>query len=202
MLTFIIIGITALVSIQAFSNGQLFSKFVFAPNYISRTKEWHRFFTYGLLHGDWMHLLFNMFAFYSFGQAVESAYKNLYPGSGSFLYLFLYISALPISSLVDYFQHKNNPNYMAVGASGAVSAVIFSSVLIYPTGGILIFPIPFSIPAYIFGPLFLGFSAYMSKDPNSRIGHAAHFYGAVYGLVFTIITIPGIVTHFIQEVFG
>ena len=201
MLTLIIVALTAIVSIQAFSNETLYGRLIFAPAHIARTKEWYRFFSYGLLHGDWMHLLFNMFAFYSFGQAVENMYHSLYPGSGNMLYLLLYISALPISSLVDYLQHKNDTRYLAVGASGAVSAVIFSSVLIYPTGGIMIFPIPFSIPAYIFGPLFLVFSAYMSRDPNSRIGHAAHFYGAVYGLIFTIATIPGIVPHFIQQVF-
>ncbi len=201
MITFIIIAITAITSIRAFSDQELYRKFIFAPNYMSRNNEWHRFFTYGFLHGDWMHLIFNMFAFYSFGQLVENTFVQLYPGFGRLIYIVLYLSALPLSSLVDFFQHKNNPRYMAVGASGAVSAVIFASILIYPQGGIMIFPIPFSIPAYIFGPLYLIFCVYMARNSNDNIGHVAHFYGAVYGLIFTIIAIPGIVQHFISQVF-
>lgn len=201
MITLIIIAITAITSIRAFSDQELYSKFIFAPNYMSRNKEWHRFFTYGLLHGDWAHLIFNMFAFYSFGSIVENVFNELYPGFGNFIFIALYVTALPLSSLVDYFQHRNNSRYLAVGASGAVSAVIFSSILIYPNGGIMIFPIPFSIPAYIFGPLYLAFCVYMAKNANDNIGHVAHFYGAIYGLIFTIIAIPGILSHFISQVF-
>lgn len=201
MITITIIIITAITSAIAFSNEDLFRKFVFAPQYMSKTKEWQRFFTYGLLHGDWMHLIFNMYSFYLFGGIVEKMFSDVYANLGNLLYILLYISALAISSIPDYFQHKNNSRYMAVGASGAVSAVIFSSILIYPQMGIGIFPIPFHIPAYIFGPLYLGFSAYMAKNANDNIGHSAHFYGALYGLVFTIITIPGIIPHFINEVF-
>lgn len=201
MFTLIIIAVTAITSIKAFSDQELYNKFIFAPNYMSRTNEWHRFFTYGLLHGDWGHLIFNMFAFYSFGQLVESTFSTLYPMTGKWIYLALYVSALPLSSLVDYFQHKNNSRYMAVGASGAVSAVIFASILIHPQGGIMIFPVPFAIPAYIFGPLYLAFCVYMARNSNDNIGHVAHFYGAVYGLIFTIIAIPGILQSFIQSVF-
>lgn len=201
MFTFIIIAITAITSIKAFSDQQLYSKFIFAPNYMARNKEWHRFFTYGLLHGDWGHLIFNMFAFFSFGQLVENTFSTLYPMSGKWIYLVLYISALPLSSLVDYFQHKNNSNYMAVGASGAVSAVIFTSILIHPQGGIMIFPIPFAIKAYLFGPLYLAFCVYMARNSNDNIGHVAHFYGAVYGLIFTIIAIPDVLQNFISQVF-
>jgi membrane associated rhomboid family serine protease len=201
MFTLIIIAVTAITSIKAFSDQQLYSKFIFAPNYMSRTNEWHRFFTYGLLHGDWGHLIFNMFAFFSFGQLVESTFSTLYPSIGKWIYLALYVSALPLSSIVDYFQHKNNSSYMAVGASGAVSAVIFASILIHPQGGIMIFPVPFAIPSYIFGPLYLAFCVYMAKNSNDNIGHVAHFYGAVYGLIFTIIAIPGIISRFIQAVF-
>ena len=201
MFTLIIIAITAITSFKAFSDQELYSKFIFAPNYMSRTKEWHRYITHGLLHGDWGHLIFNMFAFYSFGRLVEGTFESLYPMTGKWIYLALYISALPLSSLVDYFQHKNNSRYMAVGASGAVSAVIFASILIQPQGGIMIFPVPFAIPAYIFGPLYLAFCVYMAKNANDNIGHAAHFYGAVYGLIFTIIAIPGILQNFIDQVF-
>lgn len=201
MITLTIIVITAIVSIQSFSNNSLYSQFIFAPKHMSETGQWHRFFSYGLLHADWMHLLFNMFAFYSFGGVVESAFNSMFPTFGKALYIALYVTALPMSSLVDYIRNKSNGRYLAVGASGAVSAVIFASILIYPTGGIYIFPIPIAIPAYVFGPLFLAFSAYMSKNSNSNIGHAAHFYGAVYGLIFTIIAMPKILQHFIQQVF-
>ncbi len=201
MITLILIAITAIVSIQAFSNRELYSKFIFAPHYMTRHKEWYRFFSYGLLHADWTHLVFNLIAFYSFGQIVEDFFVSLSPEFGKVLYLALYVTALPVSSMMDYIRHKNNSRYLAVGASGAVSAVIFASILIYPKGGIYIFPIPFAVPAYIFGPLFLAFSAYMSKNSNSNIGHAAHFYGAVYGLIFTIAVQPKILPYFIHQVF-
>lgn len=201
MITLIIIAITVLTSIRAFSDQDLYRKFIFAPNYMSQTNEWHRFFTYGLLHGDWAHLIFNMYSFFLFGSIVENALNEVYSGYGNLIFIALYVSALPLSSLADYFQHKNNPRYLAVGASGAVSAVIFSSILIYPKMGIGIFPIPFHIPAYIFGPLYLAFCVYMARNSNDNIGHAAHFWGAIYGLIFTVIAIPGIVQHFISQVF-
>lgn len=199
--TFIIIGITAITSIKAFNDPNLYRNFIFAPYYMHRNGGYHRFFTYGLLHGDWTHLIFNMFAFYSFGRMVEMAYMQIFQGFGQYVYLLLYISALPLSSIVDYFNQKNNSSYLAVGASGAVSAVIFSSILLFPTSGIMIFPIPFQIPAYIFGPLYLAFCVYMAKNANDNIGHLAHFFGALYGLIFTILTVKGVIPHFISMVF-
>lgn len=200
-ITIIIIAITAITSIKAFNDSNLYRNFIFAPYYMHRNDGYHRFFTYGLLHGDWTHLIFNMFAFYSFGGLVENAFAQIYPTWGKMMYILLYLTALPLSSIVDYFNQKNNSSYLAVGASGAVSAVIFSSILLFPTSGIMIFPIPFQIPAYIFGPLYLVFCVYMAKNANDNIGHLAHFFGALYGLIFTILTVKNVIPHFIQQVF-
>jgi len=201
MITLLIIAITAITSIRAFNDRHLVGQLIFAPNYIQRTGQWYRFLSYGLLHADWIHLIFNMLAFYSFGRIVESTFVTLYPTAGKTVFAALYVLALPLSTLVDFFKYRNNPSYTALGASGAVSAVIFASILIAPTAGIYILPIPIEIPAYIFGPLYLVFCIYMAKNANDNIGHLAHFFGAIFGLIFTSVAIPGIWEHFFRQIF-
>ena len=199
-ITLIIIIITVLFSLSAFNNRQLFYRMQFNAYQIHHRKEWHRFFSYGLIHADWVHLLINMFVLYSFGRIVEGTFQELFGLKGLLLYALLYFGGVAFSTVFDYRKFKNNVHYNAVGASGAVSAVVFASILIHPLGEIYLFLIPFGIPSFIFGILYLIYSAYMSRRSEGNIGHSAHFWGAVFGFVFTIILEPRLFSRFVESV--
>ena len=195
IITILIIAITAIVSIIAFGNHQLFRRMAFNAYDIKHFKNSYRFISYALVHADWIHLLVNMMVLYSFGRVVENYYEILFGTKGMLYYILLYVGAAALSTLPSYGKHKDNYSYTAVGASGAVSAVLFASIVFYPLGKITIFPIPIGIPAILFGPLFLVYSAYMSKKNIDNVGHDVHFWGAVFGFVFTIVLKPALLTN-------
>jgi len=195
-----IIAITALVSIMAMYNKDLFYRLKFSPYLILHSRQWYRLFTHAFVHAGWMHLLINMWVLYLFGQVVVDNYAGLFGIKGYYYFIILYVGAILISSLPSYGKYKDNPYYNAVGASGATSAVLFASILFYPIGKIMIFPIPIGIPAFIFGILYLIYSVYMSKRGGDNIGHDAHFWGAVFGVLFTIAIKPAVALYFIDQI--
>ncbi len=199
-MTIVIILVTAVVSIIAFNKDELFQKLKFNAYYIKHDREWYRFFSYALLHADWTHLIINMFVLYSFGNIVIQILSLTF-GTKAFLYfILLYVGGILFSTIFDYIKNKDNIYYNAVGASGAVSAVVFSSIILYPTGKIFIFFIPIGISSWIFGILYLIYSAYLGKRGKSNIGHNAHFYGAVFGVIFTILLNPDYLQSFIDQI--
>ena len=188
-ITLILVIITSIVSIGGFNSEKIKNDLIFYPPSINRG-QLYRFITHGFIHADPMHLIFNMLAFYSFGEVVETMfqYPVVFGTNGKIIYLVLYFSALVVASIPDYIKHRNNEYYRSLGASGAVSAVIFSSILFNPTAGIGFALIPgISIPGYIFGILYLVVSSVLAKKAQDNIGHSAHITGAVYGLLFTYI---------------
>lgn len=202
MITYIIIIITVFISITAMDNHTLKNKLMFNAYMIHQRKEWYRFFSSGLIHADWMHLGFNMFSFYMFGRAVEDGFNALFEGKGILFFILLYVGGLVMSSFYSYEKHKKDIWYNALGASGAVSSVIFAFILLDPTArlGFLFIPVP--IPAYLFGLIFLGIEYYLAKRGRDNIGHDAHFWGAIYGVTLTIILKPGLVSNFIDQITG
>jgi len=202
-MTYAIIILTVLISIAAFNNEELFKRFRFNAWLIKEKKQSWRFFSYAVLHAGWMHLLVNMFVFFSFGRYVEQAFIQVFGvGQGLLYFVLLYVGGVVFSTLYDYNKQKANPYYDAVGASGAVAAVLFSSILLAPVNSLFIFPIPFPVPAWLFGLLYLVYSAYMGKKGADNIGHNAHFFGAIFGLLFTIAIHPAFATGFIRQLFG
>lgn len=202
-MTYLIIFVTALISVAALYQQELFNRLKFNAWMIHEKKQTYRFFTYGLVHAGWLHLIVNMFVLYSFGGYVEQAFKVIFgSGKGLLNYGMLYVGGIIFATLLDFGKQKNNPHYDAVGASGAVAAVLFSSILLMPTSTLLIFPIPFPIPAWLFGILYMIYSVYMSKKGTDNIGHNAHILGAIFGLVLTIILKPTLVSAFIDQLFG
>jgi membrane associated rhomboid family serine protease len=187
-ITLAIVALTCVISFTAFSNEKVINDLIFYPPAISNNNQWYRFVTCGFIHADIMHLAFNMYSFYLFGDMVERAFEAIFGGAGKVLYLILYIAALAICLVPTYLQHKDNYHYRSLGASGAVSAVIFVGIFLNPTMGLGIFPLPFHIPGFIFGPLYLLLSAYMAKKGHGNINHSAHIWGAIFGIVFLIIT--------------
>jgi membrane associated rhomboid family serine protease len=199
-LTILIIGATVLVSILCFNNTALFDKLKFNAYDVKHGNQLSRFFTYGFVHAGWMHLFVNMFVLYSFGDIVETYFRFYFQGKYILYYLLLYIGGLLLSIIPAFGKHKNDVFYNAVGASGAISAILFSSILLHPTGKIYFFFIPVGIPAPVFGVLYLAYEYYMSRRAKDNIGHDAHFWGAVFGIIFTIAIRPAFITEFLQKI--
>lgn len=184
--TLIIIIITAIVSFTAFSSQKIMEDLIFYPPAVRRG-QWYRFFSCGLIHADIGHLVFNMFALYLFGQGVEGKFLVLFGKYGNLIYLAMYILALAACLLPTYNKNKDNYHYRSLGASGAVSAVIFSSILFNPMIGIGLIFIPVYIAGFLFGIIYLVVSSILDRKGGSNVNHSAHIYGAVFGIVFTIL---------------
>ncbi len=183
-MTYIIIGITVVISFMCFNNRVLFEKLAFIPYLAVKEKQWYRLISHGFVHADTVHLLVNMFTFWSFGISMERLFA--YRGHGSIAFFMLYFGGMIIASLHDLIKRKDNPNYISVGASGAVSAVLFSFIFFFPWKTILLFAV-IPIPGIVFGVLYLVYCQYMAKKGGDNINHNAHFYGAVYGFLFPLL---------------
>lgn len=199
-ITLLIVAVTVIISIMAFGNEELKMKTILAPNLMQHNNEWHRMLTSGFLHADWMHLLVNMYVLWIFGgPLLEEFYIKLFDGSGRLIYLGMYLSAIVIANVPSMLKHKDDPRYLSLGASGAVSAVVFGSILFYPDLTLyLFFAIP--MPAVLFGALYLVYSFYMSKRGGDNINHDAHFVGAVYGFFFPVIFHPHLLLGFFEQI--
>ncbi|MCX7697291.1 MAG: rhomboid family intramembrane serine protease [Bacteroidales bacterium] len=196
-----ILILTTLISVLAFSSSNLMSKMMFRPYQIYEHGEWYRFFTYGLVHADLIHLLVNMWVLYIFGSVVETSLVQLKGFRGEMFFLMLYVGGLVFSPLLSFQKHKKDIFYSAVGASGAISAVVFAFIIMYPLAPLMIFPIPIQIPAVFFGIAYVIYSWYMSRKANDQIGHDAHLLGAIYGIVFMFIIEPRLILHFFSKIF-
>jgi membrane associated rhomboid family serine protease len=161
---------------------------IFFPPAVSQG-QFYRFFSHGFIHADIGHLAFNMLALWSFGEGLERVFSFgcVFDKWGRLLYLLLYFSALFMASFPDYLKHRNSYHWRSLGASGAVSAIIFSMIVFFPQTPIGIIFLPIRIPGWIFGLVYLGISAYLDKRGGGNINHSAHFWGAAYGVVFTIL---------------
>lgn len=197
--TLIIIA-TAIVSFLSFSNQELFRKLQYNPWLSFHRKEWYRLISHSFVHADMFHLIINMFVLWSFGRIVEAWFASLFGAKGLWFYVLLYFGGVLFASLPAMRKQRDNPAYNAVGASGAVSAVLFAAILLQPLSKIYLFFIPIGIPAFIFGPLYLFYEVYMDKRSGDHIAHDAHYFGAIFGLVFPIILEPGILMNFINQI--
>ena len=199
MVTIIIIVFTVAVSLYCFY-GRGFDALKFSAYDVWHRKQWYRMISYGLVHGGWGHLFFNMLALYCFGRVVEQYFQLAFgETTGIILYVVLYVSAIAVSTVGDLIKYRDDWNYTAVGASGAVSAILFASILFEPKMGIYIYLIPIPIPGFVFAPLYLLYCWYMAKHNADNIGHSAHFWGAVYGLIFPLACEPQIFNHFLNQ---
>lgn len=154
---------------------------------IKHFNQKYRFLSHAFLHSNYGHLLINMYVLYTFGQLLESIfYPDLFGKYSTLIYILLYTGGIYASSIIDFFRNKDNQHYNAVGASGAVSALVFSIILLRPTSNMGIIFIPFlRIPAWAFGGLYLAYSFYMDRRKMDNIAHGAHAWGAVFGFLFT-----------------
>jgi len=198
MITVAILVLTVAFSLYAMNKPEIKYKYIFHPYSINKYNQHYRFLSHAFLHGNYLHLAFNMYALWIFGPVVEEQIMPLLAGSigdpnkklGALYYILLYSGAIYASSISEYFKNKNNPGYTSLGASGAVNALIFSYILCAPMSSLGFFFIP--MPAWIFGIAYLGISYYLSRRNQTHqavdnIGHEAHFWGAIYGVLFTLI---------------
>ncbi len=197
-MTLIILVITLIVSIIAFSNEQIYRRLLFNPYLVQAKNQYDRFFTSGLVHGDWVHLFVNMFVLFSFGQVVERSYQVHFGEQWPLNFLLLYIGSLVFSDISSFFKHRQDPGYSSLGASGGVSAIVFASIVFEPLREIYLMGI-LGLPGIILGVLYLVFSAYMARGGHGRINHEAHFYGAVFGFAFTILLKPALALEFLKK---
>lgn len=191
----VIFVFTIVTSLYAFYDNSAYGKFMLHPYSVSKGNNIYTLITSGLIHADWMHLFFNMFTFYAFAFTLERL-------MGSWQFGLLYFLGLVLSDIPTVFKHKDNFNYNSLGASGAISAVLFSYILFQPMDKIYIMFIPIGIPAVVFGFLYLIYCAYASRNSRDHINHDAHLFGALTGLIFTIIFVPGIIQNFIGVLTG
>ena len=200
-MTIVLLCVTCLVSILAFNNDQLFSKFQFNPYQVYHRKQYYRLLSHGFIHADWMHLIVNMIVLYFFGTRVEFDFVSNIGTAGIAWYTFMYLAAIVFASVTTLKKHKDNPLYNSVGASGAVSAVLFCSIFFDPWRRIYLnFFIP--IPAIIFGVGYLIYSQYMSRRNIDNINHDAHFIGAVFGFLFPLLIKLDFIHIFIDRLLG
>jgi membrane associated rhomboid family serine protease len=198
-ITYTIIGFTVLISLVAMDKERLMQNLMMNPYRIKRNREYYRFLTSGFIHINHVHLLFNMFSFYAFGTFIEGIFSRLFGAAGGFYFITLYLLAVIVSDLPTYFKQKDNPQYNSLGASGGVAAVIFAFIIFEPLQRICIFLV-ICMPGFILGILFIAISYYQGRKSNSSINHEAHLYGALFGLLFCIVTYPASIGIFFEQV--
>ena len=200
-ITLFLIGITVITSLIGFGNQNLINKTIMWPYGMSKQKEYYRFITSGFIHADWMHLFFNMFTLYFFGRNLEFYFRE-YALGGSVAYLVLYFLGMIAADLPTYNKQKQNENYFCLGASGAVSAIVFATIIFSPWSSIYLYgAIKLSAAAYAI--LYVVYCVYMSKKGGGHINHDAHLWGSIFGLIYTLALIgvlqPALFTAIIEE---
>nr|WP_201546930.1 rhomboid family intramembrane serine protease [Psychrobacter lutiphocae] len=179
---------------MAWQNNSLMNRLIFSPLAVKQG-QWYRFITHGFVHADGTHLLFNMFTLYFFGRAVENFFNRYLGGLG---FIAIYLIAIVVAMLPSYFKHKNDMRYRSLGASGGVSAVLFSFILMAPWSMLYLFAV-IPIPAIVFAIAYVAYSIHANNKGNSNINHLAHLWGGAFGVVATILLSPNVLLHFLHE---
>ena len=196
-----LIAVNLILSFMAFNSQEVLSKTIMWPYGVKRYNQYYRFITSGFIHADFMHLFFNMFTLFFFGQNVEIIFTKAGLG-GAIAYLVLYFLGLIVSDIPTYLKQKDNYHYHCLGASGAVSAVVFAAIIFNPWGKIYLYG-AIGISAFIYAVLYIVYCVTMSRRGGDNINHDAHLWGSLFGLVFTIILIaalqPGLFDYILEQ---
>lgn len=202
MISIIIILATVIISMIGFKNYSISEALNFNPYRIFQKKEYYRYVSHAFVHGDWVHLLVNMFVFFSFGVYVENSFAQLEAeqliSSSKLSFILLYFGGIIVASIRSFTKYKNLPWYRSVGASGAVSAVLFTSIFLSPLEKIYFYGV-LPVPGIVFGILYLVYSSYMNRKSKDNINHDAHFWGAIYGFAFPLFLDLGLIDRFLNS---
>lgn len=200
-MTIILIIITVVVSYAAFKSPKLMDQLQFNASKVYYKKEYHRLITHAFVHANWEHLFVNMIVLFSFGRAIEVYFEYNFGNLHTFYYILLYLGGILVSNIYALFKHHKNFYYNAVGASGAVSAVLFAAIFFDPWNKIYFFGI-LPIPGIVFAVLYLVYSYQMNKKQKDNVAHDAHFLGALYGFIFPVLLNPQLFEVFLDKLFG
>lgn len=196
--TLTLVILTSLVSFNAFNNPAFKARLIFNPYIIVRNKDYKRFITSGFIHADFIHLLFNMLVLWMFGSYVERVFVFTYGDWGAVFYIALYILGIIVSDIPSFLKNKDLPHYNALGASGGVSSIVFSYILFDPASKLYLYGL-IGLPGVVWAVLYIIYSYHMSKQQRDNINHDAHLYGGLFGIVFTILTVPNVISNFIEQ---
>lgn len=198
-LTTALIIITVMISLYAMNQREVLYKCMLNPYMVIQRGQYHRLITSGFIHKDYAHLIFNMLSLYFFGPNLEYIFSVIFGSVGSVYYILLYVLGVVVSDLPTLLKHRNNPGYNSLGASGAVSAVIFACILFDPLMNLyLYFAIP--IKGFIFAGLYIIYSYISSRRAQDGINHDAHLYGALFGVAFCIVLYPNSIRIFVEQI--
>lgn len=200
-ITLMLVIIISGISVMAFYNREVITQFQFNAFKIYHKHQYYRLLSHALVHANWEHLFVNMVVLWSFGAVVEHYFELFFGGIGTWYFLILFTGSIVFSSLLSLYKERNNIYYNAVGASGAVSAVLFAAIFFNPWESIYFFGV-LPIPGIIFGALYLYYSFYMSRKKMDNIGHDAHFLGAIIGFCAPVIIRPSLFMDFLAMLFS
>lgn len=195
IVTLLLLAVTAFVSWRAFNDRVLLDRLILWPPAIDRHRQYERLLTHGFIHADMQHLLFNLITLFFFGRAIEPVFVERIGMPG---FLLFYLSAVVVAILPTYLRHRHDSQYRSLGASGAVSAVLFSYILFAPWSLIFVFFIP--VPAIVYAVAYIGYSIWMDHRGSDNVNHSAHLWGAAYGMLFTLAMEPRAGALFVQRV--
>lgn len=186
--SYILILLAVILSLKGFSDSYFLDKYLYKPYNVRHHGEYYRIFSHVFLHGDAMHLIFNMLVLYSFGPLLEQVFRYNYGFViGNIVFVGFFILSSLFSTMIQYGRHKDHEFYRSLGASGAVSSILFAVILLYPMAELRVFfAIP--MPAWLFGVLYLGFEFWADRNSKGKIAHDAHISGALFGIIFILIT--------------
>jgi len=202
-MTLLIVIVTSLISVVSFRWRRMMDLMDLSTYRTVHYKEYYRMLTHAFLHADYLHLIINMLVLYSFGTGIEGIFEQLkHQGiihSSALSFSLLYFLAILVSSVSTVIRHRNDAMYSAVGASGAVSAVVFTHIFFAPLQKIYFYAV-LPVPGIIFGILYLVYASYMGRRSQDNINHAAHFWGAIFGLLYPVLLEPGLLRVFIENI--
>lgn len=204
-MTYLLIALTSIISIIGFNNRDVFEKLQLNPYQVYHKKEWYRVLSHGFLHADWVHLFVNMFVLYFFGRNLEFTFEELLRNglikSPVLSFVMLYFGGMVFATISSIIKHKDDIWYNSIGASGAVSAVLFTHIFFYPLEKIQLYAV-IPISGIVFGVAYLAYSHIMSKRGKDNVNHDAHFIGAVFGFLFPILLEPKLINVFLNQLFN
>ncbi len=200
--TLIIIIVTVGISLWAWNDPNVMSRWIMNPYQVASRGQYYRLLTSGFLHADWSHLLFNMLSLYFFGGMIEQIFGALFGANGPVYLIGFYLIGILVSDIPSFLKHRNDPGYNSLGASGGVSSILFAAILFYPLTKIYFYFIPIGIPGFIFGALYLAYSYYEARRGMGNVNHDAHFYGALFGVLFMIVVYPPVLPGFFEQIAG
>ena len=193
--TLLLIAATSVVSWLGFGDRRIIDRMILWPPAVSRGRQYWRLVSYGFVHADMAHLLFNMVTLFFFGRLIEQVMLRL---TGTLLtFPLFYLGALLVSILPSYLKHQRDPQYLSLGASGAVSAVLFAYILLAPWSLIFVFFIP--APAVLYAVFYVGYSLWMDRRGGDHVNHSAHLAGAAFGVMFMLAMEPRLLQVFLHE---